>query len=157
MKIFFPLFKSYRKKNFPISLCKQLLMLVNHKNLKIKCLCSSSNCLPWKIKLTLVSIKSMQLNTENFYTQKENMNANFFNFKLFNVLILLRRSVWYIAITIFGVKHVNKKWTYFKRLRNLEFFIDFWCEMSMCCPWVIPNNNPSLIEQAGYRTQLTGC
>lgn len=80
MKIFFPLFKSYRKKNFPISLCKQLLMLVNHKNLKIKCLCSSSNCLPWKIKLTLVSIKSMQLNTENFYTQKENMNANFFNF-----------------------------------------------------------------------------
>lgn len=37
------------------------------------------------------------------------MIANFFNSKTFNVLILLRRSVWYIAITIFEVKHVKKK------------------------------------------------
>lgn len=74
------------------------------------------------------------------------MNVNFFNFKMFNVLILLRRSVWYIVIIIFGVKYVNKKWMYFKRLRNLEFFIDFWCEMLMCCFWVILNNNLLLIE-----------
>lgn len=80
---------------------------------------------------------------------------NFLIPKTLNVLILLR-SVWYIAITLFGVKHVNKKWTYFKRLRNLEFFIDFWYEMSMCCLWVIPNNNPYWANIINWIKLVTG-
>lgn len=50
-----------------------------------------------------------------FLYKKEKMNVNFFNFKMFNVLILLRRSVWYIVIIIFEVKYVKKKNEYILR------------------------------------------